>query len=526
MKNKAFLKKHALHLENAKCAFSLVELLVSLIIISLLIGAFAPIITKKLKASDVTVGSFSSKKEETEPASRPPAKEDCDKLNAVFIPASMNDGVKNICVTKFNIGDDPNYSKDKIATDTSITFVPAGTTCSDNLCCWYGNTAIQNTCTNVGGVYSGCNRTVCKWWAANKACAFYAPNGTKAGDWKLPDNSASMANWYPTYSTASTGLMLCDLQASGSSASLCANAGNCPGSHTNYCNSYHVWARSDSGSNAQNRHLHSGVWYDNSHDKAHAFSARCILDTVANDFGKEEEKDPAPKSQEDCDKIAPHTTFIDKKYNDGFHNVCVTKYNVGDSGGPSLGPNVIQGGNGKCANGYCCWQNITTSSLCGGKNSDSVYSGCNRAVCQWKAGKISCQNWAPNGKYKGYWRLPTKEEADGWAITMNSYDAKGIPMLSSAMGSKGLQFCIYSEATVNDEIYCLYNSSACAGAEPEGIRANYCTPSSMFTSTFHNEGSVYSLGFLYKKTEVGNDSEPNTARSVRCVYDGYDHSEE
>ncbi len=39
-------------------AFSLIELLITLIIISLLVAAFTPIITKKLKASDVTIGNF------------------------------------------------------------------------------------------------------------------------------------------------------------------------------------------------------------------------------------------------------------------------------------------------------------------------------------------------------------------------------------------------------------------------------------------------------------------------------------
>ncbi len=43
-----------------KKSFSLIEILVSLIIISLLLSAFAPIITKKLKAREITVGSFSN----------------------------------------------------------------------------------------------------------------------------------------------------------------------------------------------------------------------------------------------------------------------------------------------------------------------------------------------------------------------------------------------------------------------------------------------------------------------------------
>ena len=39
-------------------AFSLVELMISLITISLITAAFAPVITKKLSAGTITVGSF------------------------------------------------------------------------------------------------------------------------------------------------------------------------------------------------------------------------------------------------------------------------------------------------------------------------------------------------------------------------------------------------------------------------------------------------------------------------------------
>lgn len=44
-------------LKNIK-SFSLVELLISLIILSLLLSAFSPVIVKKLKASDITIGNF------------------------------------------------------------------------------------------------------------------------------------------------------------------------------------------------------------------------------------------------------------------------------------------------------------------------------------------------------------------------------------------------------------------------------------------------------------------------------------
>ena len=43
---------------SALLAFSLVELMISLITISLIAAAFAPVITKKLSKNNITVGSF------------------------------------------------------------------------------------------------------------------------------------------------------------------------------------------------------------------------------------------------------------------------------------------------------------------------------------------------------------------------------------------------------------------------------------------------------------------------------------
>ncbi len=356
-------------------AFSLIELLISLIIISLLIGAFAPIITKKLKASDVTVGSsyaadefftgdkctsncalctqnnclmcktgyvkygteciseiancISYKNESTclkckdgyillnglchTPIANCTSYSDgscsscdlgytryngfcaknitncisysdantCSKCidnytlssNSCILscnPQTVTLAGTNTKVTRFNMGDDPSYPRSVAEGISGVTFVPVGTKCEGELCCWYGVTAVGNTCTNVGGIYSGCNRTVCKWWAAKKICE-------SIGDgWKLPDTSNSMASWYPNNSTASTGLMLCDYIVSGTSASGCAGAASCPGSYNGYCSPGGVWARSESGGSAQRRDLGGGTWGMKAFDKSYAFSVRCV----------------------------------------------------------------------------------------------------------------------------------------------------------------------------------------------------------------------------------------------------------
>ena len=122
-------------------AFSLIELLISLIIISLLVAAFTPIITKKLKASDISIGSFGSGSNVNITLERQVTKEDCDKYDALFIPAAMNGGTRNLCVTKYNMGDN------ELPLADSVKKLNAGSTCSDNeSCCWSG--ATSSPCTN------------------------------------------------------------------------------------------------------------------------------------------------------------------------------------------------------------------------------------------------------------------------------------------------------------------------------------------------------------------------------------------
>ncbi len=223
-------------LKKAK-AFSLIELIISLIIISLLVGAFAPLITKKLKAGDVTVGSFSNG------TKRNVTKEDCDKLNAVFIEASKNDGVKPVCVTKYNVGDNVGSGGVPIAGDVQKLNVNEICTDSGN-CCWKGPTS--DNCTN-DETYSGCTRTVCNWKAANTSCNSYAPIGTTPGMWRLP-NEEEMKGWAGNIVALNTGeegqtLQLCGFETSSANTIECSfGDGKCNGADLNICYPYHYWS--------------------------------------------------------------------------------------------------------------------------------------------------------------------------------------------------------------------------------------------------------------------------------------------
>lgn len=144
--------------KSFKHAFSLVELLIALIVLSLLLAAFAPLITKKIKAVDITVGSLGTSSNSIE-IKRNVTKEDCDKFNAMYIPAVSNDGQKPVCVTKWNIGDAGGPSL-----HASAVVLSAGSSCSTanaGNCCWRGTTAA--TCGQTGNgnsTYSGCTRTI------------------------------------------------------------------------------------------------------------------------------------------------------------------------------------------------------------------------------------------------------------------------------------------------------------------------------------------------------------------------------
>ena len=165
----------------------------------------------------------------TQQQGAPQSQADCNKYNAMFIPASMNgSGGKNTCVTKYNVGD-PN-GPTMASTVTKLTAGSGTCPSSSTNCCWSGTTS--SNCTNSGtwgthsSNYSGCTRTVCQWTAARDSCAQWNPEGTNAGDWRLPTN-AEMTGWQAVINAESSvnnaklskylgsdGLQLCDCNSS------------------------------------------------------------------------------------------------------------------------------------------------------------------------------------------------------------------------------------------------------------------------------------------------------------------------
>ena len=97
--------------------------------------------------------------------------------------------IGSLCITKKNMGDG-----DSLTIPEGVNVVQINQTCNPSSvikCCWQGNTSGSSCDNSNGGGYSGCNRTVCDWWAADYICKnFHAGNYT----WRLATTS-EMSGW-------------------------------------------------------------------------------------------------------------------------------------------------------------------------------------------------------------------------------------------------------------------------------------------------------------------------------------------
>lgn len=202
----------------------------------------------------------------------PTSQADCDKYKAKFLTAAQNG--TPVCVTKWNIGDIPDAPNGGVASGIKVANVR--TKCTANLCCWNGSTA-GGYCNGSQTSYSGCNRTVCTWYAADASCNTLAYNGTQAGDWRLPTVN-ELSKWNANYATVNkfrgdTGLRLCDSSGFNDGADYCRDHVVCQGGH--FCTPHRVWSNSYYYFYA----LTSAVfrmYSDN--EPRHPASVRCVLE--------------------------------------------------------------------------------------------------------------------------------------------------------------------------------------------------------------------------------------------------------
>ncbi len=300
-------------------AFSLIELMVSLITISCIAAAFSPIISKKLSMSSIMVSKPSGGSGGDSSGTCPLGQymssttntctncsdtfENCSicteseclvcksglSLNAgkcevgscppYTIKVTADD--KDLCVTQYNMGDKTEFPVNV----SGVKVVSTNRNCSANACCWRGQTADPSYCDSENGGYSGCKRTVCTQYAAEIICNSLNYYGLS---WRLPTKD-ELAGFDPTaYSInkGTSGLMLCDGN-SGYGSAQCSNYDVCDGSDNGYCYPYDVWSSTlYSSSDAYYYYLGVGSWGRRGVSRLGAYSVRCVSAiSCANKFG-------------------------------------------------------------------------------------------------------------------------------------------------------------------------------------------------------------------------------------------------
>ena len=175
-------------------------------------------------------------------------------------------------------------------------------------------------------------------------------------------------------------------------------------------------------------------------------------------------------------------------------NLCVTRKNMGDS---TMLPipssiNIATGQSGDyCYSQYskCCWKG-TTSTACNADNGG--YSGCTRTVCNYSAATEICSKFNYAGKT---WRLASLDEMDNWT----SY--------SLGLGTNGLMLCDQDvSGTTGISAQCSYTSSECYGAY-----GNNCFSQRIMGQN----GATYNL--FTANGQKDYTLMPYYAASVRCV---------
>ena len=353
-------------------------------------------------------------------SSGPQSQADCDPYYAKFIPASMNGiGGKNLCVTKYNVGD---IGGPSAATSKGVQVVSGGVSCGHRKCCWKGSCTTAN--------YDTCARTVCKFQAADLSCANWAPGNTKAGDWRLPTHEEA-GNWALYMDEINNflginGLNLCDGYSKTHGMPVCVGpAGECPGDNINHtCFSFHYWVKTDSqpGDFYTYRGTIGGV--RDMSGNAYNFAARCVLEGGAakySSFGGGGGGGGAYVKSYTIPQEIIKSAVGGK----------ITLYAAagGSSGAAASDKNqaASSGGAGKESYIYVynsanklIWGYKTPGGLAGGGAKADGYGtgGAQRAVnsCQeyngsaWKS--VSCSGYGPNGE-------------DGQAVTNSSTPASG-----------------------------------------------------------------------------------------------------
>ncbi len=149
--------------------------------------------------------------------------------------------IGNLCITRKNMGDSTTL---KIPSSV-ITVEASGDYCYSQTekCCWKGTTS--NSCDSVNGNYSGCNRTVCNYSAAQEICAKFNYAGKT---WRLATKQEADTWGDFNFNFLNNGLMLCGAAANTGIYTRCDFNYNCKGANSsNKCIAHYTWLADLSG---------------------------------------------------------------------------------------------------------------------------------------------------------------------------------------------------------------------------------------------------------------------------------------
>ncbi len=308
--------------KNLLNAFSLVELMISLVVISVVTAAFSPVIIKKFSASTIDIPKENASQEENSSDLCPLGQymstdNSCINCSDVFLNCAIctkdacltcksgyiSNGVsctacpqntieviaggKRLCVTQYNMGDRPEFPVNV----SGVTVVKSGVGCFTGICCWQGQTADFDhgyDCDKAPWDYRGCNRTVCNYYAAEKICNNFKYGGL---NWRLPALN-ELKDFYSGYSrlNGSNGLMLCGVcgiadwniyytyhACCGEWVPTGDDSRKCKGSNDS-CDAQSVWSGEKSNGNAYNYELHEDEWEKRGGLSWTGRSVRCVAE--------------------------------------------------------------------------------------------------------------------------------------------------------------------------------------------------------------------------------------------------------
>lgn len=519
MKNKNYL------------GFSLVELMISLIIISLVAAAFVPMITKKLKASTIISGGMAS--------------EISDQCEEKF-GSDCKLCTKSYCVQCSKSCDNTTFSETKTCSCKSCSLKFSNcenctsekcTKCAsdyyikDNKCekceegkfcngesmsgeCPYGYycdekgrhscfdkfencaTCTKDKCTSCDEYYGFSNGKCIKCQGINCRYCYdnaYICNGCDGGVILENNNcikkcSDTIANCYSCWNANTC--YACNEGTFLTSNYKCAS---CTLSNCMKCKKY-------SDINNQKCSRCCGGYFVNSNEICQSCSSKYGSNCSACDSSKclQCQKGYGLISSNQCEKNDTNQFKCSDSNFIKIGNLCFTRKNMGDSAILPIPSNVttVEAGGEQCYSliQNCCWKGETQGS-CSSVNGD--YSGCGRTVCNKSAAEEICKKFDFDG---GGWRLPTPQELEN-ALAIANY----------GIGNNGMMVCHNGWLSNNQVSTCTWaGDSSCVGAHG-------CLPYGVWTNQQYNpRESNYAL--IVSTTDIQTwHTFDYAALSVRCV---------